>query len=48
MINLEAFKYDENKYTANMGLAGISSLERLGERMLYAPIETIFITIQKT
>ena len=47
IINIEAFKSHLGDYQANMGFAGISSLERLGERMFYAPIESIFITIQK-
>ena len=47
MINIEAFKSHVGDYQANMGFAGTSSLERLGERYFYAPIESIFITIQK-
>ena len=47
IINIEAFKSHLGDYKANMGFAGTSSLERLGERYFYAPIESIFITIQK-
>ena len=45
---IEAFKSHVGDYQANMGFAGTSSLERLGERYFYAPIESIFITDDRT